>query len=105
MKKGLITLFLGLIYCNAGFAETYYFKGCVISNAVLGNYTINLEKNVIEVELKTVDGQVQYFSDKIKKIEKNKIISEKIKSAKGEKIYYQYVLNKKSKSSLIEFSQ
>ena len=98
MKKIFIAILLSFLFCNTILAETYYFKGCVISNAVLGNYTINLEKNVIEVELKTVDGQVQYFSDKIKKIEKNKIISEKIKSAKGEKIYYQYVLNKKSKS-------
>ena len=36
--------------------------------------------------------------DKIKLIEKNKIVSEKIKSAKGENIYYQYFLNSKSQT-------
>ena len=38
------------------------------------------------------------FYDKIKLIEKNKITSERIKSGKGEKIYYQYFLNSESKS-------
>ena len=95
MKKGLITLLLSLLFCNTSFAESYYFKGCKLSNAVSGNYIINFDKNVIEVNLKAVDGTIQNYSDKIKIIEKNKIVSEKIKSAKGENIYYQYFLNSK----------
>ena len=91
-------LSLGLLFCNTSFAELYFFNECKISNAVTGNYTINIEKNVIEVTLKTVDGKVQNFTDKIKLIEKDKIISEKIKSGKGEELYYQYFLNSKSKS-------
>ncbi len=63
-----------------------------------GSYIINIKKNVIEVELKRQDGVTQNFSDKIKSIENNKIISEKIKSAKAKDIYYQYFLNSKSKS-------
>ena len=98
MKKTLIMLSLGLLFCNTSFAELYFFNECKISNAVTGNYTINIEKNVIEVTLKTVDGKVQNFTDKIKLIEKDKIISEKIKSGKGEELYYQYFLNSKSKS-------
>ncbi len=98
MKKTLTIFLLGLLFCNIGFAESYYFKGCKISNAVTGNYIINLQKNVIEVELKAIDGKVQNFFDKIKLIEKNKIVSEKIKSGKGEDLYYQYFLNSKSKS-------
>ena len=43
-------------------------------NVVNGNYVINVEKNVIEVELKGQDGTVQNFSDKIKTIETNKIV-------------------------------
>ena len=78
MKKLFIIFFLGLLFCNTGFAESYYFKGCKISNAVTGNYIINLKKNVIEVELIAIDGKVQNFYDKIKSIEKNKIISQKI---------------------------
>jgi len=98
MKKLFIIFFLGLLFCNTGFAESYYFKGCKISNAVTGNYIINLKKNVIEVELIAIDGKVQNFYDKIKSIEKNKIISQKIKSVKGENLYYQYFLNSKSRS-------
>lgn len=59
---------------------------------------INIEKNIIEVNLRSLDGQVQNFSDEIKTIEKDKIVSEKIKSAKGEEIYYQYFLDAKAKS-------
>ena len=98
MKKTLIILLLGLLFCNTSFAELYFFNECKISNAVTGNYTINIEKSVIEVTLKTVDGKIQNFTDKIKLIEKNKIISEKIKSGKGEELYYQYFLNSKTKS-------
>ena len=98
MKKTLIMLSLGLLFCNTSFAELYFFNECKINNAVTGNYTINIEKNVIEVTLKTVDSKVQNFTDKIKLIEKDKIISEKIKSGKGEELYYQYFLNSKSKS-------
>ena len=98
MKKNFIILFLSLLFCDTAFSESYHFKQCKISNAVMGNYIINVEKNVIEVELKTIDGNVQNFSDKIKLIEENKIVSEKIKSARGEKLYYQYFLNAKNKS-------
>ena len=98
MRNFFIIILLSVFLCNTSFADMYFFKQCKISNAVIGNYTINLKKNTIDVELKAGDGTVQNFSDKIKSIEKNKIISEKIKSAKGEEIYYQYFLNSKSKS-------
>ena len=48
--------------------------------------------------MEAVNGNVQNFSDKIKLIEKDKVISEKIKSEKGADLYYQYFLNSKSKS-------
>ena len=87
---------LCFLFSNEAAAESYFFKGCKLSNAVLGDYIINLKKNVIEVNLKSIDGKVQNFSDKIKTVEQDKIISEKIKSAKGDKIYYQYFLDSKS---------
>jgi len=94
MKKIFIaTLFL-LLFSNNVLAESaYFFKNCKLSNAVVGSYIINLEKNVIQVELKRQDGVVQNFSDKIQTIEKNKIVSEKIKSEKSKELYYQYFLN------------
>ena len=98
MKKSLLIILLSFVFSDISFAETFFFKNCKISNVVIGNYTIDIEKNLINVELKTKDGQVQNFSDKIKSIENNKIISEKIKSAKAKDIYYQYFLNSKSKS-------
>ena len=98
MKKYFITLLAYLLTCGACVAESYYFKECKISNALNGNYIINLKKNIIEVELMAIDGQIQNFSDKIKLIQKNKIVSEKIKSVKGENLYYQYFLNSESKT-------
>ena len=98
MKKFFFVLGLILLISEKSFAESYYFNDCKLSNAVIGNYIINLEKQTIEVELKSIDGKIQYFSDKIKLIEKNKIVSEKIKSAKGDDFYYQYFLNSDSKT-------
>ena len=90
MKKILIILLLDLLFSNTVFAETYHFKGCKLSDTVLGNYIINLDKKVIEVTLVAVDGTVQKFSDKIKLIKKDLIVSEKLKSEKGDKIYFEY---------------
>ena len=98
MKKNFIILLLSLLFCNTSFAESYYFKECKLSNAVSGDYIINFDKNVIEVNLRAIDGTIQNYSDKIKIVEQKKIVSEKIKSAKGENIYYQYFLNSKSKT-------
>ncbi len=98
MKKIFFILFLVFFNSNYGFAESYYFKNCKISNVVSGSYTINIKKNTIEVELKSADGNIQNFSDAIKTIEKDKIISQKIKSGKGEDMYYQYFLNSKTKT-------
>ena len=96
MKKIFIGILLCLIFCNKGFADSFYFKDCKLSSAVSGDYIINIKKSLIEVNLRAIDGTTQSFTDKIQTIEQNKIISEKIKSAKGENIYYQYFLNTKS---------
>ena len=98
MKKNLLIIILTLLFSDISFAESFFFKNCKISNLVIGNYTIDIEKNLINVELRAKDGQIQNFSDEIKSIETNKIISQKIKSGKAEDIYYQYFLNSKSKS-------
>ena len=97
MKKFLIILVFHLFFCSTGFAESYYFKGCKLSNVASGDYIINLDKKIIEVTLVAVDGTVQKFSDKIKLIKKDLIVSEKLKSEKGDKIYFEYYLNSKTK--------
>ena len=98
MKKIFFAFILAFLCSNNVYAESYFFKNCKLSNAVIGNYIINLEKNVIEVELKRQDGVVQNFADKIKTVEKNKIVSEKIKSEKSKELYYQYFLNSEAQS-------
>jgi len=106
MKRIIILLLLSFMFCNVSFAESYYFKDCKISNAVTGDYIIDIKKNLIEVTFKLIDGRVQNFSDKIKLIEKDKIISEKIKSGKGKEAYYQYFLDAKNKSVIkLEFKK
>jgi len=98
MKKILITIIFSVFFNNISLAESYYFKNCKISTVVTGDYVINLKKNLIEVELTARSGEIQNFNDKIKLVEKYKIISEKIKSLKGNNLYYQYFLNSKEKS-------
>ncbi len=107
MKKILFIVTISIFSTGIAFAENnYFFKDCKISNAVMGSYLINFEKSVIEVQLKRSDGVVQNFSDKIKLIEKEKIISEKIKSEKEDELYYQYFLSSKNKSVLkLEFKK
>jgi len=97
MKKTLAILLLGLLFSNAVLAESYYFKGCKLSNVATGNYVINIDKMVVEATLIAADGRVQKFSDKIKKIEKDRIITEKIESGKGNQIYFEYFLDVKTK--------
>ena len=98
MKKVFLTIFLGLVFCNTGFAESYYFKECKLSENAFGNYLIDLDKNVINVTLKKTDGTVQELTDKIKKITKDKITTDIIQNKTRQKYYLQYSLNAISKS-------
>ena len=49
MIKVLFILFLSLAFCNTGFAESYYFKKCKLSKNASGDYLIDFDKNVINV--------------------------------------------------------
>ncbi len=98
MKKIFLLILLSIFFSGTTFADSYYFKTCKLSSVVIGDYSIDFDKNVINVKLQATDGTVQTYSDKIKLIEKDKIISEKIKSQKDNNIYFQYFLNSKSKT-------
>ena len=98
MKKVLIILFLNTILCNSSLAESYYFNKCQLTNILYADYLINLDKNIIEVKLEASDGTFQEFSDPIELVEKEKIISKKIKSGKKENYYFVYYLDAKTKS-------
>ena len=52
MKKVFFMIFLSLMFCNTGFAESYYFKGCKLSENATGDYLIDFDKNIIHVTLK-----------------------------------------------------
>ena len=96
--KTLSTLFLVLLFCNVGFAESYYFKECKLSEELSGNYLIDFDKNVIKSTIVRTDGVVQELTDKIKSITKDHIVSEIIQNTKNEKYYLQYSLDANSKS-------
>ena len=98
MKKVLFMLFLSLAFCNAGFAESYYFKECKLSENASGDYLIDFDKNVIKVTLKAVDGTTQELTDKIKLITEDKIVSDIIQNKTNKKYYLQYNLDVASKS-------
>lgn len=97
MKKILI-LFFSLFFCNLGYAESYYFKDCALNPNATGNYLIDLENNAIIVILKAKDGTSQQLIDEIELVEKNKVISKKIKSGKSEDSYFIYYLDAISNS-------
>ena len=75
MKKFITILLLSFLFCSNGFTQTYYFKECKLSNSVLVDYIINLDKKLIEVTLKGIDETIQSFSDKIKVISFYRVFS------------------------------
>tara|TARA_Y100000590_G_scaffold468148_1_gene649722 strand:- start:39 stop:1334 length:1296 start_codon:yes stop_codon:yes gene_type:complete len=99
MKKNLVrfAIFFSIFFCNPSFAETYYFKGCKLSNVATGDYIINLDKKTVQATLKATDGRTQTLYDKIKTVDKFQIITEKIESGKGNNVFFEYYLNSKSK--------
>ena len=101
MKKIFSILSLIFVICNStAFAESYYFKNCKLNQKVEANYIINLKKKTIEVTLKSKDGKMQKLTDKIKFIQKDQIITEKMKSGKGDDVYFEYYLNAKKEKLL-----
>ena len=98
MKKVLLTLFLSFMFCKIGFAESYYFNECKLSENASGDYLIDFDKNVIKVTLKAKDGTVQELTDKIKLITDDQIVSDIIQNKTQQKYYLQYNLDAVSKS-------
>ena len=92
-----IKLLLFLLFSSPVLAESYYFKDCKLSETVSGDYVINFDKNIINVTLKISDGTVQKFTDKIKLITNDRIISEIIQKT-NKKFSTQYFLDAKSNS-------
>ena len=97
MKKILFIFLLNLTICSNVSAESYYFKKCKLSENAYGDYVIDLEKNKIYVDLKTIDGKEQKFTDEIKLVTKERIISE-IKKRENTKFSTQYYLDVEQKA-------
>ena len=103
MNKILATLILSLLFCNTGFTETYYFKECQISKKYLGNYIIDLDKNVIKRTFINIE-ENSYLEeiDAIELVKKNQIVAEKIQNKIHKENYFQYYLDADSKSVSIQ---
>ena len=93
MKRIFVVLLINLIFNNMAIAEVYYFKNCKLNEIISADYLIDLENKVINVVLKNPDGKNQKFSDKIELIEKNRIVTKKIKSSKSQDSYFIYYLD------------
>ena len=98
MKKVFFIFFFILYFCNSALAESYYFKECKISEKLYGDYIIDFNNNIIEVNLKSTDGATQKLLDKIKSISKDQIVSDLLQSRSGKNKYFQYYLEVESKS-------
>jgi len=100
MKKILIAILLNFALCTSVLAGSYYFKSCKLTDVLIADYLINFDKNTITVNLEAADGTFQHFTDEIGKIEKNRIVSKKIKSGKSEDFFFVYYLDVDTKSVL-----
>lgn len=98
MRKILLFLFLNVVFSNTVFGESFYFKKCKLNNNLTADYVIDVEKKVINVTLTTSDNVNQNLTDGIDSVEKNQIISQKIKSGKGKEDYFVYYLDAESDS-------
>jgi len=98
MKTIFAIILLSISFCNLVFAESYYFKKCLLNEVISANYLIDLENKIINVTLKSSDGKIQKIKDKIDLIEKDRIITEKIKSSKNQNSYFIYYLDAKTES-------
>jgi len=64
------------MFGNTGFAESYYFKECKLSENASGDYLIDFDKNIIKVTLKTKDVISQELTDIIKLNTNDQIVSD-----------------------------
>jgi len=93
MKKIFVLLLINLIFNNIALAESYYFKNCKLNEIISADYLIDLDNKIINIVLKTPGGDEQKLFDKIKLVEKNRIVTEKIKSSKSQDSYFIYYLD------------
>jgi len=98
MKKALVAVFLSLVFCNTAFTESYYFKECKLTEKLSADYLIDLDKNIIKVIFVGTDEFYTEFTDNIKLVTKNQIVSEIVQDVMNEKYYVGYYLNADSKS-------
>ena len=76
MKKIFAILLINLIFNNIALAESYYFKNCKLNEIISADYLIDLDNKIINIVLKNPDGEEQKLFDKIKLVEKNRIVTE-----------------------------
>ena len=98
MKKVLILLLFPLLYSNMGFAESYYFKKCKLTEVIYGNYLIDFNKSTVDVILKIIDGPPEKRIHEIKSITKDQIVTKKNQIIGYKDLYIQYYLDAVSNS-------
>ena len=76
MKKILIFFAVYILLSVSSFGESYYFKGCKITENINADYLINFEKNIINAKIVAENGKFQKFEDKILLVTDKKIYSE-----------------------------
>ena len=60
MKKFIIPIFLSfLFFFNVALAESYYFKNCKLTEILVADYLINVEKKTITIKIQAADGTFQ----------------------------------------------
>ena len=99
MKNIFLAFFLIFTFANNALAESFYFKKCDFSENYISNYTFDFDNKIINVLfISKKDESTQEWIDKIERVTKHQVASEKIQSKSGKDIYFQYYLDGKTKT-------
>ena len=102
MNKIFIILFLNLIFCNATYGETNFFKKCKIGPNLEGNFLIDSEKRIIKRVFTNITTKATKVKiDKILYIKGDEVVSEIIQTGTSNR-YLQYYLEASTKSVIIQ---
>jgi|LWDU01.1.fsa_nt_gi hypothetical protein len=102
MNKIFIILFLNLIFCNAVYGETNFFKKCKIGPNLEGNFLIDSEKRIIKRVFTNITTKATKVKiDKILYIKGDEVVSEIIQTGTSNR-YLQYYLEASTKSVIIQ---
>ena len=89
MKNILLAIFFIFVLSNNAIAENFYFKKCDFSKDYNAEYVFDFDNKVINVSFISKENEsTREWADKIERVVKQQVISEKIQSKSGEAFFF-----------------